>query len=137
MIVRVPGMAQPGSRTDALVEFVDMYPSLCEICGLAVPKHCEGCSFTPLLEDPNRPWKSAAFNLYPRRGVMGYAMRTDRYRYIEWRDRGTNEVRARELYDHQSDAQENVNVAGKDEHAKAVQELGRMLARGWKRALPP
>ena len=60
---------------------------------------------------PDLSWKTAAFSQYPRDGVMGYAMRTERYRYVEWRDKVTGNVRARELYDHDMDAMENVNIA--------------------------
>ena len=113
MLFYMPGMEDRGGlETDALVEFVDMYPSLCEACSIPIPDHCEGTSFLPLIEDPERVWKSAAFNLNPRgKNIMGYAVRTDRFRYVEWQDKKTGEVRARELYDHKTDAHENINAA--------------------------
>ena len=136
LMISVPG-AQQGSRSTALVEFVDMYPSLCELCGLPVPEHCEGTSFALLIEDPARPWKRAALGQYPRGSkVMGYALRTDRYRYIEWLDRSSGAVLARELYDHQGDDQENVNLAGRPEYASTVAELGALLAQGWRNWRP-
>ncbi|MHC4411890.1 MAG: sulfatase, partial [Planctomycetota bacterium] len=101
MILSVPGMKTAGRRTWALTEYVDVYPTLCEVCGLSVPGHLEGRSMAPLLEDPARPWKKAAFSQYPRGKVMGYSMRTERFRYTEWKDRETGKVLARELYDHQ------------------------------------
>src|SRR5690606_33832469 len=124
---------------EALVEFVDMYPSLCEACGLSVPEHCEGTSFVPLLKDPGRQWKSAAFSQYPRREAMGYAMRTDRYRYVEWRDRKSGAVLGREVYDHQAEPQENTNVLGASgsEHAELVAELSAKLVREWPKARLP
>ena len=130
LIVRAPQVKKPGSRSAALVEFVDMYPALCELCGLPVPDHCEGTSLAPLLAEPDRHWKSAAFNQYPRRDVMGRAMRTDRYRYVEWQHRESGEVRARELYDHHADPQENLNAAGRPENSKLLEELSRHLAAG-------
>lgn len=137
MLLYLPGLRNRGARSQALVEFVDMYPSLAELCGLPVPEHCEGLSFAPLLEDPNRPWKTAAFSQYPRAGgVMGYTMRTDRYRYTEWQRHDTGEVLARELYDHARDPQENVNAVTKAEHAQVVEELSDRLNRGWRAALP-
>jgi len=130
VLVRTPGMRAPGSSTEALVEFVDLYPTLCEVCGLDIPRHCEGTSFAPLLNEPDRPWKAAAFSQYPRGNVMGYAMRTDRYRYIEWCDSESQAVCARELYDHATDPQENVNrVESTDESLLA--ELSEQLREGW------
>lgn len=136
LIVRAPGMPAAGRRTDALVETVDLYPTLSDLAGLPAPAH-QGYSFAPLLRDPTRPWKSAAFSQYPRGGgVMGRGIRTDRYHYIEWQRRETGEVLARELYDHRSDPQENVNVAGEERYAAAASELSGQLAAGWRAALP-
>jgi arylsulfatase A-like enzyme len=67
---------------------------------------------------------------------MGYALRTDRFRYVEWQDDTTGEVRARELYDHANDPQENVNVVDREAYADDVQRLSAMLAAGWEAALP-
>ena len=63
-------------------------------------------------------------------------MRTDRYRYTEWAARGQAPV-AVELYDHQADPGENVNIAEKPENAQLVKELSRMLDAGWRAAIPP
>jgi arylsulfatase A-like enzyme len=84
------------------VEFVDIYPTLCDAAGLSKPDGLEGASFLPLLDDPARAWKRAAFSQYPRKGqqVMGYSMRTDRYRYTEWQENWKSDspkVLAREL----------------------------------------
>jgi len=133
LIVRSPGQKRPGGKSDGLVEFVDIYPTLCELCGLKLPGHLEGRSFAALLDKPNLQWKEAAFSQYPRslRGVgrvMGYSMRTDRYRYTEWRTQG-GEVHARELYDHEHDPQENVNLAVHGEYASLVEKLSRQLRR--------
>ena len=121
MLISVPGFTG-GKKTSALVEFVDIYPSLAELCKLAPPSGLEGTSFTPLLKDPQHPWKKAAFSLYvkevPELGkgdCFGRAMRTDRYRFIEWSTKESSK-RAYELYDHELDSQENVNVAVKSEN---------------------
>ena len=90
----------------------------------------------PLLDDPQRQWKKAAFSQYPRGKVMGYSMRTERFRYTEWRDRRSGNVMARELYDHDKDPHENVNTADKPKYKQDVQRLSRMLKRGWRAALP-
>jgi arylsulfatase A-like enzyme len=136
MIISVPGMKTAGQRTRALTEYVDIYPTLSEVCGLAVPEHLEGVSMAPLLKNPEQPWKKAAFSQYPRGKVMGYSMRTKDFRYTEWKNRKTGEVLARELYDHRKDPQENVNAAGLPEYEQDVRRLSAMLKRGWRGALP-
>jgi len=135
MILAAPGH-KPKQRTDALVEFVDIYPTLAELCGLKTPAHCEGTSMVPLLRDPKRPWKAAAFSQYPRGRIMGYSMRTPRYRYTEWRQRRGGQVVARELYDHKIDPGENTNVAGNPANADTVKALAEMMKKGWRGARP-
>lgn len=129
LIISVPGQ-RGGRKSNALVEFVDIYPSLAEICGIAKPEGVEGSSFVPLLERPNRDWKTAVFSQYPRGKVMGYSMRTDRHRYTEW---GTEGV---ELYDYHSDPDEKQNLAVLPESAPLVKELSERLRAGWKAARP-
>ncbi len=138
LLVSVPGMKTAGARTDALVEFVDIYPTLADLAGLPLPAHLEGASFKPVLDDPKRPWKAAAFNQYPRGKLMGYSMRTDRYRLTMWVDAKDHaKVDAVELYDHQADPQENENIAGRPDMAATVEKLTAQLRAGWKAALPP
>lgn len=106
----------------------------------------EGISLKPLLANPNRQWKRAVFSQYPRarkgnrhRGhgdFMGYSVRTDRYRYVEWREWEANKVVARELYDHNEDPNETRNVAALPDYVRAVSHLSRLLERGWREALP-
>ena len=136
LMISLPAQKNRGAKTDALVEFVDIYPTLCELAGLPLSDGLEGSSFAPLLDGPGRPWKKAAFSQYPRGDLMGYAMRTDRYRYVEWRKRGKDEVEGVELYDHQTDPEENVNVANRPEHKELVAKLRKQLHAGWKGALP-
>ena len=144
LILSVPGMKHAGTHTDALVEFVDIYPTLCELAGLPLPGHLEGVSFEPLLTDPQRPWKTAAFSQYPRgtgkqgEPLMGYTMRTDRYRFTIWVNRkNQSQVDAIELYDHQSDPQENVNIARRPENAALVKKMMQQWKNGWREARPP
>jgi arylsulfatase A-like enzyme len=145
LILSAPGMKHPGSHTNALVEFVDVYPTLSELAGLPLPKHLEGTSLKPLLDDPQRPWKTAAFSQYPRPGtktaagdLMGYTMRTERYRFTVWlADKDHTKIDALELYDHQTDPQENINIAKKPANAALVEQLMAQWHKGWKGALPP
>ncbi|MCC7494960.1 MAG: sulfatase [Fimbriimonadaceae bacterium] len=135
LLVTAPGLPG-GQHTAGLVEFVDLYPSLCELAGLPLPPHLEGSSFVPLARQPQRAWKTAAFSQYPRgNGLMGYSLRTDRYRFTRWQARD-GQVVARELYDHQTDPQENVNLATRAEHQATVAELARQLTAGWQAARP-
>ena len=130
MILKTPGRGE-GAHATGLTEFVDMYPTLCDLCDLPIPDHCEGQSLVPLVEDPGRTWKQAAISQYPRGDVMGYTVRTDSYRYTEWQDRNTGEVRDRELYDHRHSHDETANVARHTDETKTVDGLSVLLASGW------
>jgi iduronate 2-sulfatase len=128
---------EAGQRTEALVELLDLYPTLADLCGLPVSDHLEGLSLRPLLDDPTTTVKPAAFTQHTRPAypsdadplrAMGYSMRTDRYRYTEWRAVHDGHAIAQELYDHRSDPHETRNLAGRTEHAHTVQDLARQLA---------
>jgi arylsulfatase A-like enzyme len=142
LIIDVPGMKAEGETSEALVELVDIYPTLSDLCGLPTPDNLEGVSFTPLLDDADKPWKKAAFSQYPRsrrdaeKLIMGNTVRTHRYRYVEWVHVKSGTVKAQELYDREKDPQENINVAEKTEYADAVKEMKTLLKQGWKGALP-
>jgi len=132
LIVAAPGMQAPGAKSRALVEFVDIYPSLCELAGLPIRPELEGVSFAPLLDEPGRTWKTAAFSQYPRGKLMGYSMRTERYHLVRWVNRGDRdgEAVALELYDHAKDPGETVNVAGDAAYAQTVAELTKQMRAG-------
>lgn len=149
-----------GQTTDALVELIDMYPSLCELAGLPLAPHLEGRSFKPLLDDPSAEWKTAAISQFPspalrewaanplsvgmretffgplieeveariieqqgekwnrelfEKDLMGYGMRTDRYRIVLWKDTKNPELPPIfvELFDHENDPNETINIAAK------------------------
>ena len=135
MIISVPG--RKARRTDALVELLDVYPTLVELCGLRAPHGLEGKSLVSLLDGSASSVKLAALTQTPRpnypRGKiphsMGYSMRTDRYRYTEWRDFASGEVKARELYDHSRDHLETVNVVSVPEYTGTVRGLADQLKR--------
>lgn len=128
-------MHKAGQRTQALVELLDVYPTLTDLCGLDAPSGLEGVSLRPLLEDPKTVVKRVALTQTPRpnypRGelpeVMGYSIRTERYRYTQWQDFESGQVQARELYDHQQDPSELINLALAEERQDDVRRLEQIL----------
>jgi len=137
LLISAPGLKTAGTRNDALVEFVDVYPTLAQLCGLSVPGHLEGTSLVPLLRKTATSVKTAAFSQYPRSAhgspLMGYSMRTERYRFTRWVHRDDHaKVDAVELYDHQTDPQENVNIAKDPKHAALVAQLTEQWQKGWR-----
>ena len=137
LIISMPSMANAGKHTNALVEFVDIYPTLAELAGLPLPNTLEGTSMKPLLADPALAGKSAAFSQYPRqaenKNLMGYSMRTDRYRFTCWVDKkDLAKVNAIELYDHQNDPQENKNIANDPKNKELVEKLTTKWKAGWR-----
>ena len=183
MMIWTPDMPDEnrGKTTDALVELVDMYPTLCDLAGIDIPEHVEGHSFKPLLKNPDRAWKKAAFSQYPNpamrewaanaitpdmrdlffgplmddieadiqkqqgdkwdreffeQDLMGYTMRTNRYRLMLWKDWKDLDAEPLfvELYDLKDNVQETKNIAEK--HPNLVEKLIAQFDRGWKGNLP-
>ena len=137
MIISAPNAKGNGKASPRLTEFVDIYPTLVDLCSLPVANDLEGISLKPLLDNPNREWKSGAFTQVLRGnaknpGAQGRSLRTEKWRYTEWDD-GTKGV---ELYDHDTDPQEFVNLAGDPKHAEIVKKLAKQLHAGWKGSLP-
>lgn len=128
LIVAGPGVPR-GQTSAGLVELVDLYPTLAELAGVPPPADVEGVSFAPLLREPSRAWKRAAFT--ERRPSAGRSMRTPRYRYTEWGVDGSQE-----LYDHDIDPGETRNLAADPATAALREALSAQLQRGWRGALP-
>ena len=136
LLIAAPGRAR-AAHIESLVELVDLYPTLCRLAGLPVPRHLEGSDLVPLLSDPARTWKQAAFSHFPRHDhSLGQSMRTDRYRYTEWVGLDGH-IKGTELYDHDADPLELVNLAASPASARTVKELARQMKAGWRAARPP
>ena len=124
LIIRVPGAKGNGNASRALVEFVDLYPTLAELGGLAPPEGLAGESLIALLEDPSQPGKIVARSTV-RRGeeAVGQSIRTDRWRYTEWND-GALGV---ELYDFEGDPATGIDRSKDPEYEKTRAELAGLL----------
>jgi arylsulfatase A-like enzyme len=150
LMIRAPGVGVKGVETDSLTELVDLYPTLCDLAGIEIPEGMEGTSLKPLLAEPDRRLKSAAFSQYIRRPknspdgkrYRGYSMVTSRYHFVEWyawdhETKTPGELAARELYDLENDPHENVNIANLPEHAETVRDLSEKRKAGYRAALLP
>ena len=113
-----PGVTSPGAICEAPVDFLSLYPTLCELTGIPIPSHVEGRSLIPLLKDPTTAWDGVAICTH---GYQNHAIRTDRWRYISYAD-GTEE-----LYDHAEDPYEWTNLAEQSEFADLKQKLANQL----------
>ena len=120
LFIAVPGSKNGGRSTEALTEMLDLFPTLTELCRMPRPWGLEGVSLAPVLRDPLKSVKPAAFTQHPRPAyydrepsktplVMGYSVRTPQVRYTEWRDWETGERVGRELYDAKNDPAEMHN----------------------------
>lgn len=131
LFIRDPRAKSNGESIAALVELIDLYPTLCELSDIPIPDFVEGKSLVPLLNDPSQSVKDFAISQFPHREngreFMGYALRTDRFRYVVWLDEQSGEVGARELYDHSVDPEENKNLAVQNEFAEQIKSLEQLL----------
>ncbi len=125
LVVSMPGQNSVGERTDALVEFVDIFPTLSESCCLPILPELEGISMLPVMNQPSLSWKTAVFSQYK----TFRSIRTDRYRLTESPTRV-------ELYDYTTDPHSEINVAENPEYAELSNKLRESLEAGWEYALP-
>ena len=127
LIVVAPGISN--ALCPRVIEHVDLFPTLAELCGLPQPSGLEGRSFGPLLKNPTAPWDKTAATIFIRETILGdavgYTLRTERWRYTEW-NAGRWGV---QLYDHQSDPHEWTNLAKRAEYAANLSELKTLLHR--------
>ncbi len=127
MMISVPGQATAGKRTESLVELLDIYPTLADLCRLPQPHRLEGISLRPILQDENVSVRDFALTQNPRpatgeaaeQPIMGYSIRSATHRYTQWRYRESGDVVASELYDHTVDPLETHNIVD-ETSAKSV-----------------
>ena len=134
LMISVPKQKTAGRQCSVPVEFVDIYPTLADVCGLPAPIGLDGASLKPFIEDPYLKNNRVAISQYPRgatktsgTSVMGYSIRDPRWRLTVWRDRNGSNVAATELYDEQNDPNETVNVADKPENKSVIEALSKHL----------
>ena len=137
MMISAPGFRNGQQTSQSLVELLDLYPTLIDLCQLPAPEHrLEGASLKPILKHAEASVKPAAFTQHPRPAypppgtdprAMGYSMRTERWRYTEWRSFDTGRVLASELYDHARDSGESRNLVAEQKHGQLVRQMNREL----------
>jgi len=124
----------PGKKSNVaiprLAEFVDLYPTLTDLCGLPLPAGLEGISLSPLLDDPSRSWKKAVFTVVSRPGGLGRAVRTETHTLLVWPNG------SEQLYDHARDPNEYENLAADTRLKQTADSLRELLSAGWRAALP-
>lgn len=130
LLVRVPGVTSHDTACDEIVELVDLFPTLCDLLLIPAPSGLEGTSLAPLLVDPRRPWKLAAFSTCTRDGAVGRSVRTKRWRYTDWQSSETA-LRRFELYDLDHDPAERINLALDGAYRNPRTILANLLQRGW------
>ena len=102
MIWIIPGFTQPGKTCQRPVDFLSIYPTLCELSGVPLPNHLEGKSIATLLKRPGSHWDGVALTTH---GYQNHAIRDGQFRYIRYADL------SEELYDHTNDPYEFTNLA--------------------------
>jgi arylsulfatase A-like enzyme len=118
LLMVAPGVTRPESRCERAVDFLSIYPTLAELCGLPRGDHLEGASLVPLLKDPRQAWDRPAVTTH---GRNNHAVRSNRYRYIRYADG------SEELYDHRQDPGEWRNLAADPDQAATKRELAAWL----------
>lgn len=129
LVIVAPGVTKAGVSTKQLATSVDVYPTLAELAGLPQPdgpQRMDGKSLVPVLSDPAARVRDHAYHVYPK-ATLGRAIRTQRYRLVEWKPIGSAKGRVEyELYDYETDPLERKNLAA--ERPDVVAEMMRILA---------
>jgi iduronate 2-sulfatase len=130
LIMVAPGVAKPNTSTEQLAETVDIYPTLTELAGLGkpeVPQGIDGLSMVPVLKNVNKKIRDHAYHAFPRGKYLGRAIRTERYRLVEWKNKDDASDVKFELYDYKLDPLETKNIA--QEQPKVLEDLKKILAK--------
>jgi iduronate 2-sulfatase len=128
LVIRCPNRGTTGASVASIVELLDIYPTLVDLCGLPLPPKLEGRSLAPLLDEPGRDWPHAARSLIAKQAadlggaIRGRAVRTPRYRWVEWTGQPLPEA-VHELYDHDVDPAETRNIADTPAGRAVIAEL--------------
>ena len=127
-MVRVPGVTEGGTVSQAMVELVDIYLTLADLAGLTPPEALQGASLRPLLDHPERLGKKkVAYSVVSRGKQLGYALRNQRWRYGKWPD-------GEELYKLTADPEEKYNLAIQPDIEKRLIKFRELLAEKQKEA---
>lgn len=130
LIMVAPGVAKPNTSTEQLAETVDIYPTLTELAGLGKPEvlqGIDGLSMVPVLKNVSKKIRDHAYHAFPRGKYLGRAIRTERYRLVEWKNKDDASDVKFELYDYKLDPLETKNIA--QEQPKVLEDLKKILAK--------
>lgn len=122
LIVSVPGAKGNGQAVDVPVQSLDVYPTLCDLCGIPTPSGLEGHSLVPLLQDPRARWEHPAYSVAGNAKNLGVAVRTRRYRYAEWNSGEGGAM----LFDEQADPHEAKNLINDPQHQSVKADLSKL-----------
>jgi len=132
LLIAAPGIES--SQTQSFAELVDLYPTICELSGLPSPPHLEGESLLASLQEPHLDKQSYALSQHARfsEKYMGRALRTDRFRFVQWTETASMQTVNRELYDHHVDPHETKNVANDARYREHLPQLEHL----WRDSFP-
>ena len=127
-------ISSPAKESGSIVELLDLYPTLADLCGLPEPAGLEGVTLRPLIDGSSGSVKDAALTQHPRPAyyrdsmdAMGHSVRTPRWRYTEWTEVSSGDLIGAELYDHENDTTESVNRVDDPEFADEVRRHRELL----------
>ncbi len=127
LLIHAPGVKGNGRSCTRIVQSMDLYRTLAELCSLPAPEEVRGKSLTPLLQNPRAAWDRPAFSIWSEDGatVHGTAVRTEQFRYAEFGEAGANGAM---LFDVHTDPLELKNLAEEGKYAEVRQRLSKLIA---------